>query len=175
MRTHPRAKLAPATKLSFISRWIRWLDLKVSSSSGKLPGRGLRGSMTEYMVVRDLRQPSTASPICWARSWSSTIARRRRGSDHKLSIPSDAFSRAVFRSATRRASAAKSRQVPKITKILDNSSGIRGNNKGCKEPHIATSRGQTRQYQWERSHILWDAWFLPSDPTPYPQERISVS
>jgi hypothetical protein len=46
------------------------------------------------------------------------MARRRRGSDHKLSILSDAFSRAIIRSKTRRASPTKSRQVPEIIKSI---------------------------------------------------------
>jgi hypothetical protein len=115
LRVHPRAKLAPATKLSSISRWIHWLDLKASSRCGKFLGKGLWGSMTEYMVVKDVWQPSIASPICWARSWRSTMARRCRGSDHKLLTPSDAFSRAAVHSDTRRVSPTKSRQVPRIT------------------------------------------------------------
>jgi hypothetical protein len=115
LRFHPRAKLVPATKLSSISRWIRWLDLKASSSCGKFPGKGLWGSMIEYMVVKDIWQPSIASLICWAWSWRSTMARRRRGSDHKLSTPSDAFSRAAVHSETQHVSPTKSRQVPGIT------------------------------------------------------------
>jgi uncharacterized protein involved in propanediol utilization len=40
------------------------------------------------------------------------MALRRRGSDHKVSKPVDIFSKAAFRSATRRSSAEKSKQVP---------------------------------------------------------------
>jgi hypothetical protein len=44
------------------------------------------------------------------------MALRRRGSDHKVSQLVDIFSRAAFRSATRHSSAAKSKQVPMMTK-----------------------------------------------------------
>jgi hypothetical protein len=118
LRVQPSAKLAPATKLSSISQWIRWVDLKASSSYRKVPGRGLWGSSTEYTVVRDLRQPSTTSPMCWARSWRSTIARRHRGSDQKLLTPSDNLSRAAIHSETWRVSPTKSRQVPATIKVI---------------------------------------------------------
>jgi hypothetical protein len=112
LRVQPSAKLAPATKLSSISRWIRWVDLKAVSSYRKVPGRGLWWSIMECMVVKDLRQPSTASPMFWARSWRSTIARRRRGSDQKLSTPSDDLSRAAIHSEIWWVSPTKSKQVP---------------------------------------------------------------
>jgi hypothetical protein len=40
------------------------------------------------------------------------MALRHRGSDHNVSQPVDIFSRAAFRLATQRSSAAKSKQVP---------------------------------------------------------------
>jgi hypothetical protein len=50
------------------------------------------------------------------------MAFRRRGSDHKVSKPADIFSKAAFRSATRRSSAAKSKQVPIVAKGVTKSS-----------------------------------------------------
>jgi hypothetical protein len=50
------------------------------------------------------------------------MARRRRGSDHKVSQPVEIFSKAAFRSATRRSSAAKSKQVPTTAKSHKSSS-----------------------------------------------------
>jgi hypothetical protein len=54
--------------------------------------------------------------MCWAWSWRSTIARRRRGSDQKLSTPSDDVSRVVIRSEIQRVSPTKSKQVPTTKK-----------------------------------------------------------
>jgi hypothetical protein len=50
------------------------------------------------------------------------MALRRRGLDHKVSQPVDIFSKAAFRSATRRSSAAKSKQVPTTAKCHKSSS-----------------------------------------------------
>jgi hypothetical protein len=50
------------------------------------------------------------------------MALRHRGSDHNVSQPIDIFSRAEFRSATRRSSAAKSKQVPTMAKRHKSSS-----------------------------------------------------
>jgi hypothetical protein len=44
------------------------------------------------------------------------MALRHRGSDHKVSKPADIFSKAAFRSVTRRSSAVKSKQVPMMAK-----------------------------------------------------------
>jgi hypothetical protein len=44
------------------------------------------------------------------------MALRRRGSDHKILKPADIFSKAAFRSVTRRSSAVKSKQVPMTAK-----------------------------------------------------------
>jgi hypothetical protein len=103
------------------------------------------------------------------------MARRRQGSDHKLSIPSDAFSRAVIRSETRRASTTKSRQVPEITKNIRQQQW----NKREKERlqgtlHRNISQMDSTIPMRKESHssrcTIW-----PSDLTPYPQVRISVS
>jgi hypothetical protein len=69
------------------------------------------------------------------------MARRRRGSDHKLSIPSDAFSRAAIHLETRRVSPTKSRQVPAITKVLANNSGMKG-----KRERLQGTRNLTSQH-----------------------------
>jgi hypothetical protein len=65
--TQPRVKLAPTIRLSSISQWMRRLVLKNLSSWPKFSGGGFLGSITEYMVLKDFRQPSTDSPTCWTR------------------------------------------------------------------------------------------------------------
>jgi hypothetical protein len=55
------------------------------------------------------------------------MASRHQGSDHKVSKPADIFSKAAFRSANRRSSAAKSKHVPiaakGVTKIAGDNQG----------------------------------------------------
>jgi hypothetical protein len=153
-RIHPRVKLAPAIKFSFIRRWTHWLIRKVSSSCLKSLGIGLRGNMTEYMVVRALRQPSTASPMYCARSWRSTIARQRRGLDHKLSVPWAAFWRAVLRSVTWVDSPTRSRQVPAVqAKISIQKTRGQTKRKGYPKTYTAASRKQIWWYQSEKIRI----------------------
>jgi hypothetical protein len=50
------------------------------------------------------------------------MALRHRGSDHNVSQPVDIFSKAAFRSATRRSSAAKSKQEPTSGNVSKSSS-----------------------------------------------------
>jgi hypothetical protein len=60
------------------------------------------------------------------------MALRRRGSDHKVSKPVDIFSKAAFRSATRRSSAAKSKKVPTNGKMCHNNSSNQTGKGGVK-------------------------------------------
>jgi hypothetical protein len=151
---YPRAKLAPAIKFSFIRRWTRWLIRKVSSSCLKSLGIGLRGNMIEYMVVRALRQPSIASPMYCARSWSSTIVRQRRGLDHKLSVLWAAFWRAVICSITRLDSLTRPRQVPAVQmKISTQRTRGKTKREGSPKTYTAVSHKQTRRYQSEKIRI----------------------
>jgi hypothetical protein len=60
------------------------------------------------------------------------MALRRRGSDHKVSQPVDIFSKAAFRSATRRSSAAKSKQVPTTAKDVTKTSSAQTGKGGIK-------------------------------------------
>jgi hypothetical protein len=65
---------------------------------------------------------------------------RRRGSDHKVSKPADVFSKATFRSVTRRSSAAKSKQVPTtakgVTKNSNEQTGKRGVERKLTSQHL---------------------------------------
>jgi hypothetical protein len=60
----------------------------------------------------------------------STILKKHNGmtalgSDHKLSVPSDAFSRAAVHSETRHVSPTRSRQVPEHKRILTHNSAVK--------------------------------------------------
>jgi hypothetical protein len=131
----------------------------LTSSCAKLPGRGLRGSMTEYMVVKDFRQPSTTSPMCWAWSCRSTIALRRLGSAHKEDASFDTFSKAAIRSATRRFSSAGCKQVPGRCKFIK----IQWQEKqqefqeGLQETYTSTVHKLIRWNQQGKSHTPSDA------------------
>jgi hypothetical protein len=69
------------------------------------------------------------------------MALRRRGSDHKVSKPADIFSKAAFRSVTRRSSAAKSKQVPitakDVTKIVVKKQGKEKSKEKLTSQHLA--------------------------------------
>jgi hypothetical protein len=88
------------------------LVLKTSSSWPKFSGGGFLGSITENMVVKDFRQPSTDSPMWRTWSYRRTMAPRRRASTQKMLVSEDIASRAVVRSKTQQFLATGSKQTP---------------------------------------------------------------
>jgi hypothetical protein len=79
--------------------------LKTLSSWPKFSGRGFLGSITQNIVRKDFRQPSTASPICWTRSCNRTMVLHRQASAQEVLVSEETLSRAAARSFTWRCSA----------------------------------------------------------------------
>jgi hypothetical protein len=86
--------------------------LKTSSSWPKFSGRGFLRSITENIVIKDFRQPLTASLICWVWSCNNTMELHRWASTPKVLVSDKTRSRAAVHSVTRRFSATGSKQTP---------------------------------------------------------------
>jgi hypothetical protein len=106
----------------------------------------LWGSIIEYMVVNDLWQPSTSSPMWWAWSYKRTMVLQCCVSTHKVSVSLDALSRAIIRLETRWSSSIGCKQVPGRRKFIrvwsqENQQKIQ---QGLKKTHISAARKLTR-------------------------------
>jgi hypothetical protein len=78
---------------------------------------------------------------------------RHRGSDHKVSQLVDIFSKAAFRSATRRSSAAKSKQVPAMVKdVTKTAVHKQGKEKSKENSHRNISQADSTMPRMKDSH-----------------------
>jgi hypothetical protein len=119
---HPgKSKVDTSNKIKFrFRRWIRSLVLKISNSWPKYLEKGFLRSITENIIVKAFRQPSTASPICWVQSCSSTRAPQRRALAQKVLVSNKTLLRDATHSLTRRSSATGSKKTPTQNRVKAN-------------------------------------------------------